>query len=899
MLAWDVCPGEETFAAYVAGRLARDERDAVDSHLDTCSACQELVAMLAKLEPPRSAGVAATIEEVAATDESWNPGGQLGRYVLLARLGVGGMGVVYAAYDPELDRRVALKVLRRARAGDQLREEARAIARLAHPNVVAVHDVGNAGDELFVAMEYVDGVTVRDWLVTKRTPAAIIDVFVQAARGLAAAHRVGLVHRDIKPSNIMIGSDGRARVLDFGLARAADDHDANVAGTPAYMAPEQERGERIDARADQFAFCVSLWEALGGKRETSTLDGVSERVVRALRKGLAPEPSARFATMDELIRELAPPARHARTWVIATCVAVVALAGTLAFTFSRSNATPSCARAGDPAAAVWNDAQRSAVRSAFAATKVPYAASSANAAIAQLDRWASQWQVRATASCRATTIDRVEPAALHATRLDCLGQLLDRMRPIVSLATNADADVVARADQLAASVPLPERCDDVAALASLPPAERDRDAVAALRAELAAADAELLAGRAPALESRVAALAKRSEALGYAPLRAQGQLLLARYELSLARYDQAIASYHAAAQAASAARDLALLAEIWIELSQTLGNDLRTLDQADVFDRYAQSLIAQLQNHDALELRLEFARCNRNGDPRNAAQLAAHCQATIDRALRMSPPRPTIANAARARLGHFQRLQGHGKEAIATLVAAVDEAETVHGRAHPDTAVARYSLGIAQLGENHIDEAIAQLRQALEIRRAAFPAGNIQIAESLQGLADAVAVKGDHKEAIALLEQALAMLDTAHAAESAHAANCHLLLGMSLEEAKRDDDALVHYLRGADIADRSLQHREALAAMALRLAANIEANHGRAPTGATYLERALRLQERGKVPPAELGKTQFLLAQLLGSSDRVRARALAQAARASFVADGVPTTEVDAFLKKH
>src|SRR5688500_3010081 len=134
MLAWDVCPGEETIAAYVAGQLARDERDAVDSHLDTCSACQEVVAALAKLSPAREP--IAPVPSVA--------GGQLGRYVLLARLGAGGMGVVYAAYDPELDRRVALKVLRHTRAGEQLREEARAIAKLAHPNVIAVHDVGEA-----------------------------------------------------------------------------------------------------------------------------------------------------------------------------------------------------------------------------------------------------------------------------------------------------------------------------------------------------------------------------------------------------------------------------------------------------------------------------------------------------------------------------------------------------------------------------------------------------------------------------------------------------------------------------------------------------------------------------------------------------------------------------------
>ncbi|MDQ3297575.1 MAG: protein kinase, partial [Myxococcota bacterium] len=297
-----MCPGEETIAAYVARKLARDERDAFDSHLDTCSACQELVAAVARLAPSQSAdpvtsiGAASTITQAAA-EALRLPGAQLGRYSVLASLGAGGMGVVYAAYDPELDRKIAVKVLRHARAGDQLRDEARAIAKLAHPNVVAVHDVGRADGDVFIAMEHVDGVTVRDWLRTPHRVPEILHVFEQAGAGLAAAHRAGLVHRDVKPSNIMIGNDGRVRVLDFGLA-LADLEPGTIVGTPAYMAPEQQRGEAVDPRADQYAFCVALWEAVAGRRpeaggrrpepggrrpdpgEPGTLEGVPDRVRR-------------------------------------------------------------------------------------------------------------------------------------------------------------------------------------------------------------------------------------------------------------------------------------------------------------------------------------------------------------------------------------------------------------------------------------------------------------------------------------------------------------------------------------------------------------------------------------------------------------------------------------------
>ena len=174
---------------------------------------------LAKLATVGGGGHALTDLPIPSNPEStWTPGGTLGRYVLIARLGAGGMGVVYSAYDPELDRRVAVKVLRRTRAGDKLREEARAIAKLAHPNVIAVHDVGEADGEVFLAMEHVEGQTLRDWLRTPRSTSEILDVFVQAGRGLAAAHAAGLVHRDVKPSNMMVGSDGRADQYAFAVA---------------------------------------------------------------------------------------------------------------------------------------------------------------------------------------------------------------------------------------------------------------------------------------------------------------------------------------------------------------------------------------------------------------------------------------------------------------------------------------------------------------------------------------------------------------------------------------------------------------------------------------------------------------------------------------------------------
>jgi len=915
-----VCPGEETVAAYVAGRLGRADRDAFDAHLDSCSACHELLAALGKLgtgvaavgTPATSLGVGSTAG--AALDDgagAWEPGAQLGRYVLLARLGVGGMGVVYAAYDPELDRKVALKLLRHA--GDdaraRLRDEARAIARLAHPNVVAIHDIGEANGEVFAAMEHVDGLTVRDWLRARRTPGEIVEVFVQAARGLAAAHAVGIVHRDVKPSNIIVGDDGRARVLDFGLARAGLGEDGAVVGTPAYMAPEQQRGERVDTRADQFALCVALWEALGGTRprDAGTLPGIPERITRALRRGLAERPADRFATLDELIRELAPPPPRRRRWVLAA-LALIALPVTAGLVMvMRADRAPSCELAGAPIAQRWDPARARALQAAFARTGAPFADAAAVDAIARLDDWAARWQASARASCKATVIDRVQAPELDGLRRACLEQLAERLEPVVDLALAADRELVTRAGGLTSRLPAPERCDDVAgllALAPAPPAEAARAEIAALRAAIASAEAQIIAGRAPQLADAVETLRRRAEAVGELSLRARVALLRARFEQGRARYAEAITALHAGAQAAAAARDLPLLAEIWIELAQALGNDLRTLEEAAVFDGYAAALVERLPARAELALLLALARCNRQLDHAradDATTLAGHCETTIALAERARPPRVTVANAARTRLGHFQRLLGDDARARATLVAAVDEATRVHGPQHPDTAIARYALGMADLAANRIDDGIAQLRQALAIRRAAIPGPNLQVAESLQGLGDALAVKGDHAEAITILDEALAMLAAAGGAETAQAASSHILIGMSLEEVKRPGDASAHYLRAADIADRALQHREALAAMALRLAGDIAGREGRAATGIEHVERALRLLERGKAVPVELGKTQQRLSELLlQHGDRPRARAMAEAARASYVlADAkAQLAELDAWRRQ-
>jgi serine/threonine protein kinase/tetratricopeptide (TPR) repeat protein len=323
----------------------------------------------------------ATLPAVDAPKEHLKPGSRLGRYVVGERLGTGGMGVVYEAHDPELNRKIAIKLMRPGVSGNisasegraTLMREAQAMAQLSHPNVIAVHDVGTFGDQVFIAMEYVEGSALSEWLAEQKRPwREIVNMFVQTGRGLAAAHAAGVLHRDFKPDNVLVGKDGRPRVLDFGLTRAllgeperrarpdapgpsnlaplgvALTEPARLMGTPAYMAPEQLMGQGADHLTDQYSFCVALHRGLYGEPpfkdqsietlvcemsqgmapEVARSSQVPSRLRRAVLRGLRPQPADRYPSMDALLAELVLRATGTRRRLLA--VAVLAMLGAIA-----------------------------------------------------------------------------------------------------------------------------------------------------------------------------------------------------------------------------------------------------------------------------------------------------------------------------------------------------------------------------------------------------------------------------------------------------------------------------------------------------------------------------------------------------------------------------------------
>jgi tetratricopeptide (TPR) repeat protein/tRNA A-37 threonylcarbamoyl transferase component Bud32 len=448
------CVDADLAAAYVAHALTDAERRTVDDHVDVCPQCRRLISEAVRETGDGSGG----FEAAAGTLPL---GIHLGPYVIEAVLDAGGMGVVYAARDRRLGRPAAIKALRPERAEGaeltRLLAEAEAMARLAHPNVVAIYDVIERGNRLYLAMELVHGCNVRQWLGERsRSWREVIDVFVAAGEGLAAVHDAGLVHRDVKPSNILRGDDGRVRLSDFGLAIASDRQDGaecagDAVGTPAYMAPEQRRGERSDARSDQYAFCVALHEALHGALpgRPARARTVPRQIRRAVKRGLRADPDARFSSMHALVSELraGPRSVRRRAWLGAgMSIALAAVAGAVIShrELSARSAMAAC-EAGDPLTGVWDPTQQRDIEHGLRATGTPYAEAAWRRVQSSLDGWAAAYRSERHAACAATWLRGDQPVARLETRLDCLAEQRRELRGIADQLARADPTTVSYA----------------------------------------------------------------------------------------------------------------------------------------------------------------------------------------------------------------------------------------------------------------------------------------------------------------------------------------------------------------------------------------------------------------------------------------------------------------------
>ena len=523
------CPYESSAQRYLTGGLDQADRTHFEAHLPRCAACARTVA--ASLRGAPEGTRPASENDPPPAPGTFARGTTVGRYIILSLLGRGGMGEVYSAYDPRLDRKVALKLLREAPGGgatarsaqERLLREAQSTARLAHRNVVIVYDAGTIQDQsgaarVYLAMELVDGQTLAAWLAERRRSwREIREVFLAAAEGLQAAHAAGLVHRDFKPQNVMVGRDGTVRVMDFGLAGDGSEggagegptidltsgevpttqtialtHTGVLLGTPLYMAPEQFLGRKTDARTDQFSFCVALYEALYGERPFA--DGSLAELVaavtaarirqmpkratvpaflrRTLLRGLKADPASRFASMRDLIGALrADPFRY--RWGVApgAALSVTLLAAVVGAQRVATRSQRMCRGAAERLQEIWELDERSPRRTtlhqAFITSSSPIAEDTWTRVSKLLDDYLRRWTAAYRDTCEATHVRGDQSAEVLDLRMTCLEGERTALRAVTDIFSRADARVVVEGVNAVNALLPVERCADVAQLRSV------------------------------------------------------------------------------------------------------------------------------------------------------------------------------------------------------------------------------------------------------------------------------------------------------------------------------------------------------------------------------------------------------------------------------------------------
>lgn len=804
---------------------------------------------------------------------------KLGRYVVLERLGSGAYGVVYAAHDPKLDRRVAVKIIKwYGRESDRRRllDEARALAQLSHPAVVAVNDVGTIGEQPFVAMAYVEGPTLRRWAdaLDREAPSAwrsVLDIILPAAEGLSAVHAAGLVHRDVKPDNILVdGRTGRAVLVDFGLAlpsptslgEASSEFrlprdDARsipaIAGTPAYMAPELFAGRPADACSDQFALCVTLFEVLFGKRpfRSTPFDAAvkDERIDlpdrpvptwlrRAIERGLERDPSKRWPSVAALIESLRADIRRRRHVRIVLAAGTATLLGLGAAAVAGVENGPTCTDADDRLGGVWDDERRDSVRAAMLATALPHAERSAELATAGLDGYAEEWKETYVAACQAHA-DGVQSGELLDLRMACLRRSGQRLAALAQVLSDADAAVVDHATLAVSGLPKLSRCSDALALSSAAPLPSEPGELAAIgRIEKAFADvaAALAAGRFDG-GAKVDALLVEARAAGYAPLTAR--LLHARATIHRRADEapQALARFEESWHEALSVRADGLAVTSALESAQILGFSLSRLDEADRRIADAQSLLRGLEQDDpreAMRLRITALRVMANlelrrPDPARAIEL-------VDEALPLllpDDPRRTMLYVARAWAS--QATQDF-ESALTFFERARNLGAKVRGRGHP---------WVAQLGNNiglmlrHLDrhpEAVAELERAHKWLAGSFPEGHSQRVMVERNLGLAYLAAGDRVRGISTLERVLASVPV-DGPPPRGLTNLLTEFANALAVKGRTDEARARFAQAIRGAEGRARAREWVRLIAL--AVQLDLDQGRLATARALAERGL------------------------------------------------------------
>jgi len=701
-------------------------------------------------------------------------GSKIGRFLVINKLGAGGMGLVLAAQDPLLDRMVAVKLLRPGSFGEDASEKARtrllreaqAMAKLSHPNVLPVFDAGDLGDEVFIAMELVEGGNLGQWLEEEnRSWREVLDKYLAAGRGLAAAHRAGLVHRDFKPANVLVGRRGSVRVADFGLvgtsgvvvssegrtdhgkvplgAESSLDgtltHTGTLLGTPRYMAPEQHLGEEIDTRADQFSYCVALYEALYGQRPfvgdtyqdlaKSVLEGklrdppasssVPTWVADIVGRGLSRERDDRYPSMNALLADLEhdPGAVRRRRIVAAGLAAVIlGLVAALAFALMRSGtegADP-CAEVESELAGIWDNDVKAGVEKTLLASGRPHARESYERVVRLLDTYSAEWSSLRAENCAAARKTGDQTDQLAQLRSVCLAQRRDELAAVTALLIEEpDGQIADKAILIALQLKPLSSCTRENAMPVMvpPPGNPElRARVAELRKDLSRAAALRLAGKyAAGLEIALRARAE-SGSLDYAPLHAE--VLLEAFYLQLGVWDFAGA-----------------------------GASLREAVVA-----------ADRGRHDVVAAMARTYLVSWTPDANEVAALRADAEAAIERAGGDERLRAIYLDTIATTL--FE--QGRYNEAIATVQRALQQFEQAQPPDQYSIAYVLNKLGMWLMSTGRLDEAGPHLERSLATYQESFGAHHPELADTMYSMGWMHLLRGEYGKAQSYFDRALA-----------------------------------------------------------------------------------------------------------------------------------------------
>jgi tetratricopeptide (TPR) repeat protein/predicted Ser/Thr protein kinase len=783
----------------------------------------------------------------------------IGRYVILAKLGAGGMGVVYAAYDPELDRKVALKLLRRDGDGSALQgaararllREAQALAKFSHPEIVTVHDVGEHESGVWVAMEFVDGETLGGW--AKQTPRSwqeVLAVMQATGRGVAAAHAAGLVHRDLKPDNIMISADGRVRVMDFGLTRGLDEDEPDgegepheqglsqatrhggLLGTPAYMAPEQFSGGEVTAASDQFSYCVTMWELLYGERPfrgstiaeivASVLDGrvripPKQRGVpiwlrKICERGLAREPGQRWPSMAALLQAFERGEARVRTRKLGIGLALLAglALGVVGWRqYEHARAIDACTSVGASIDDSWNDATRERVRQSLVATGLNYAPSTADTVIPYLDAQAQAWRDGRTQACMHAEVEHSWDLTMSERALWCLDDRRLAFESLITELARADADITRSAIMLATSLELVGSCVDERVLDNLPdpPDAASRAELEQLRVEFAHAGTLLAAGKFVEGLAVIRPARARAEQLDWPPLLAS---VREREGLLLAEATEFAASE-------------AMLSDAYV-----------TAANAGVWEAAADSAIELIEIVGDRQARFAEGR-----------MWALHARVAIHHA---EDPLQTRAARLATNLGHLELSAGRYAEAEALYQSAYEIWLALLGEDHPTLGVHLNNLGNLHHAQLDRVRAKQEFERALALRENVLGPDHPDIAGNLHNLGLIVAELGDHEQARQLFERALGIWQRSVGLDHFNAAVTLTSLGNLAYQAGDLEQAEQDYTRSLEIMEKVLGPEHLSIASLLNNLANVASDRSEYEKTKQLHLRALAIREKAGGP---------------------------------------------------